>query len=90
MVFPERLSRFLSFLLRHKPDGYPLTIDERGFVSLEQLVETVQDRLPGVTQEELLSVVEESDKKRFEFQNGKVRATYGHSFSVDLGHPTPI
>ena len=28
---PERLSRFLTFLLRHKPKDYPLAIDSEGF-----------------------------------------------------------
>ncbi|MFQ5849737.1 MAG: RNA 2'-phosphotransferase [Candidatus Binatia bacterium] len=83
-VFPERLSRFMSFLLRHKPEDYPLGFDDRGFVSFNELVQKVQERFPEVREEEVIGVVEGSEKKRFELREGKVRATYGHSFPVDL------
>ncbi len=49
------------------------------------MVEVVEDRFLEVTEDELRAVVEGSDKKRFELKEGKVRATYGHSFAVDLG-----
>ncbi len=85
MVALERLSRFLSFLLRHQAEDIPLLgFDDRGFVYLRELVERVQDRFPDVREEELLEVIEGSDKKRFELWEGKVRATYGHSFPVDF------
>ncbi|MBI2089684.1 MAG: RNA 2'-phosphotransferase [Deltaproteobacteria bacterium] len=85
LVAPERLSRFLSYLLRHQPRDYPLRFDSQGFVQRGDLVEMVQGRFPEVTEEDILEVVEGSDKKRFELREGKVRATYGHSFPVDLG-----
>lgn len=47
-------------------------------------MDRVQDRFPDVREEELLEVIEGSDKKRFELWEGKVRATYGHSFPVDF------
>ena len=82
---PERISRFLSYLLRHQPKEYPLSFDREGFVSWRDVVETVQDRFQEVTEAEVRSVVERMDKKRFELKDDKVRATYGHSFPVDLG-----
>ncbi len=85
MVPPERISRFLSFLLRHRPDDYPLRFDRQGYVPWEELIETVQERFQEITAEEIRRVVEGSDKKRFELKEGKVRATYGHSFPVELG-----
>lgn len=85
LVTGERLSRFLSYLLRHRPPDYPLRFDPRGFVFWDELIETVQARFPGATEEQILKVVEGPDKKRFELKEGKVRATYGHSFPVDLG-----
>ena len=88
MVPQERISRFLSFLLRHRPADYPLSFDQQGFVPWDGLIERLQDRFPEITDEEILSVIEGSDKKRFELREGKVRATYGHSFPVDLGLET--
>lgn len=81
----ERLSRFLSYLLRHRPQDYPLRFDSQGFVDWGELIEMVQARFPEISEEEVVEVVEGSDKKRFEIKKGKVRATYGHSFPVDLG-----
>jgi putative RNA 2'-phosphotransferase len=81
----ERISRFLTYLLRHQPKEYPLKFDKRGFVDWPDVVELVQERFHEVTEEQIESVVSGSDKKRFELVDGKVRATYGHSFPVDLG-----
>jgi len=85
MVPPERVSRFLSFLLRHRPKDYPLRFDPQGYVLWHDLVTLVQDRFPEITAEEIQCLIEGADKKRFELREGKVRATYGHSFPVDLG-----
>jgi putative RNA 2'-phosphotransferase len=81
----DRLSRFLSFLLRHRPTDYPLSFDRQGFVSWSALKEQVEARFPDATEEELRDVIAGSDKKRFELRGDKVRATYGHSFPVDPG-----
>ena len=85
MVPLDRLSRFLSFLLRHRPPDYPLGFDRQGFVSWSALKEQVEGRFPDATEEEIRAVIRGSDKKRFELRDDKVRATYGHSFPVDLG-----
>jgi putative RNA 2'-phosphotransferase len=84
VVAAERISRFLSFLLRHNPKEYSLQFDRQGFVPWSQLLATVQERFEGVTETELENVVKGSDKKRFELVDGKVRATYGHSVPVEL------
>jgi putative RNA 2'-phosphotransferase len=81
---PERISRFLTFLLRHRPKEYPLVFDKRGFVDWGDLVEMVQERFYDVTEAQIRAVVTDSEKQRFELIDGKVRATYGHSFPVDL------
>ena len=88
MATAEGLSRFLSFLLRHRPANYPLHFDKQGFVDWGEVIRAVQARFPDVTEEEVLDVIENSDKKRFERRQGKARATYGHSFPVDLGLET--
>jgi putative RNA 2'-phosphotransferase len=86
IVFPlERVSRFLSYLLRHRPKEYPLQFDPYGFAPWDAVVDTVVERFQEVTEEQIRALVIGSDKKRFELKEGKVRATYGHSFPVDLG-----
>ncbi|MGH7845694.1 MAG: RNA 2'-phosphotransferase [Candidatus Binatia bacterium] len=84
MIERERISRFLSFLLRHNPKDYALQFDRQGFVAWSELLAKVQDRFSTVTENDVLGVIEGSDKKRFELVEGRVRATYGHSFPVDL------
>ena len=85
MLAPERLSRFLTFLLRHKPKDYPLNIDPEGFAPWQEVVDMVQERFYDVTEEQIRSLIAGAEKKRFELRGDKVRATYGHSFPVDLG-----
>jgi putative RNA 2'-phosphotransferase len=80
----ERISRFLTYVLRHRPKEYPLVFDERGFVDWGDIVQLVQERYYDITEEQIRAVVTDSDKQRFELQDDKVRATYGHSFPVDL------
>jgi putative RNA 2'-phosphotransferase len=81
----DRLSRFLSFLLRHRPRDYPLAFDRQGFVSWSDLKEQIEARFPDATDEEIRNAIAGSDKKRFEMREDRVRATYGHSFPVDIG-----
>ena len=85
MIPPERISRFLSYLLRHRPKEYPLAFDRHGFVAWSAIVDLVQERFFDATEQAVRAVVTESEKKRFELRDDKVRATYGHSFPVDLG-----
>lgn len=82
---PERLSRFLTFLLRHRPKEYPLTIDREGFAPWQEVVDMVQERFYDATEEQIRTLIDGAEKKRFEIRGDKVRATYGHSFPVDLG-----
>jgi putative RNA 2'-phosphotransferase len=85
LIPPERISRFLSYLLRHRPKEYPLAFDRHGFVAWSKIVDLIQERFFDATEQEIRAVVTESEKKRFELRDDKVRATYGHSFPVDLG-----
>jgi RNA:NAD 2'-phosphotransferase (TPT1/KptA family) len=50
---PERLSRFLTFLLRHKPKDYSLTIDREGFAPWPEVVDVVQERFYDVSEEQI-------------------------------------
>ena len=61
-----------------------MVFDERGFVEWGDIVEIVQERFYDVTEGQIRAVVTDSEKKRFELREGKMRATYGHSFAVDL------
>ena len=81
----ERLSRFLTFLLRHKPKEYPLAMGREGFAPWHEVVDLVRQRFYDVTEEQMRALIAGGSKKRFEICGGKVRATYGHSLAIDLG-----
>lgn len=79
-----RLSKFASGALRHFPDDAGLSLDERGWVAYETLVETVCARYSWAEPEHVDAVVATDPKERFEREGRRVRAAYGHSIDVDL------
>jgi putative RNA 2'-phosphotransferase len=74
-------SKFLSLLLRHKPKEYGISLDSFGWCDVQELLSVVK-----LSMLELLFIVENNDKKRFEMSDdGKyIRACQGHSICVDL------
>jgi putative RNA 2'-phosphotransferase len=91
-----QLSKFLSFVLRHKPDAIGLTLDSQGWVSIDELIARANAAGTIFDQIALLQVVETSDKKRFSVSSDglRIRAAQGHSVSVELGlsprQPPPV
>lgn len=75
-------SKFLSLILRHKPETIGLKLDENGWVDIDELIE--KSKKTKLTKELLDEVVEQNDKKRFIVENGKIRANQGHSIEIDL------
>ena len=85
-------SKFLSLVLRHKPETIGVALDESGWVSVESLLEGAAGQGRSLTLQKLEFVVENNDKKRFEFDADRkmIRASQGHSVSVELGYePAP-
>jgi putative RNA 2'-phosphotransferase len=84
---PLQLSKFLSFVLRHKPDSIGISLDSQGWVTIDDLMAKSQNAGTHFTREELLKVVKTSDKKRFSLSADltMIRAAQGHSVAVDLG-----
>ncbi|HZU12225.1 MAG TPA: RNA 2'-phosphotransferase [Chloroflexota bacterium] len=74
-----RLSKTISHALRHKPEQYGLTLDGDGWVSVIELLAALGRRRLDVTQNDLVAMLAASDKQRFEIENGRIRALYGHS-----------
>lgn len=82
-----QLSKFLSFVLRHKPDAIGLAMDPQGWANIDELVEKAKAAGTEFRREDLLQVVETSDKKRFSVSADglRIRAAQGHSVTVELG-----
>lgn len=88
-VDPIQISKFLSYILRHKPDAIGLAVDRHGWASIDELIEKGNAAGTQFGREDLLRVVEISDKKRFSVSADglRIRAAQGHSISVELGLP---
>jgi putative RNA 2'-phosphotransferase len=82
-----KISKFLSLVLRHKPDEIGIQLDEAGWVDVPVLLEAMARHGTTISREDLAEVVATSEKKRFIFseEGSRIRANQGHSVTVDLG-----
>lgn len=82
-----RLSRRVSYLLRHDPASAGLTLDPQGWVGVDDLLAALGT---SVSRADLDAVVEGNDKRRYAIRTGpggrdEIRASQGHTVPVDLG-----
>ena len=80
------ISKFLTLVLRHKPEEIGLTLDEHGWASIPELIEKLNKHKCPITLQLLEQIVREDNKKRYAFNDNKtrIRANQGHSLHVDL------
>jgi putative RNA 2'-phosphotransferase len=81
-----RTSKFLSLVLRHKPEEIGLTLDENGWANVEELIVRANHSGRKLDRATIEQVVATSDKKRFALSpdGTRIRANQGHSVDVDL------
>ena len=75
-------SKFLSLVLRHRPELIDISMDVRGWVFVSELLNLSKVKKDiHITMEELEDLVANNDKKRFSFNDDKtkIRANQGHS-----------
>src|SRR5882757_815774 len=84
-----RTSKFLSLILRHEPERVGLELGEGGWVSVDDLLRTVNNHGVPLALDQLKHIVATSDKKRFALSDDglRIRASQGHSVEVDLQYP---
>jgi len=82
-----KISKFLSYILRHHPESIGVKLDKGGWVNVTDLLQAANKNEMKITMEELTTVVEQNDKQRFSFSEGarRIRANQGHSIPVELG-----
>lgn len=88
----ERLSRFLSYVLRHGPDDAGVELTDAGWAPFGAVVAAVAEQYEWADETADRGVVAVDPKGRFELDAGRIRATYGHPVDVDLsrtGRPVP-
>jgi putative RNA 2'-phosphotransferase len=83
-----KISRKLSYILRHHPDEIGLELDEQGWGSVAHILSKLRVAGDPLSMEVLQEVVATNDKKRFAFNDDltRIRANQGHSVEVELGY----
>jgi putative RNA 2'-phosphotransferase len=83
-----KISKFLSLILRHDPDKIGLKLNAQGWANVKELLK----KSSNLDMKMLEFIVENNNKKRFEFNDDKtkIRARQGHSIKVDLGYKESV
>ncbi|WP_406485408.1 RNA 2'-phosphotransferase [Streptomyces sp. NBC_01563] len=82
-----KVSKYLSKHLRHQPERIGITLDANGWVPIDALLRAMARNNVPLTRAELDHVVATNDKQRFAVENGRIRASQGHTVPVDLDLP---
>src|SRR5262245_50895934 len=88
----KHISKFMSLVLRHKPDEIGLELDAHGWARVDELIRKMKLKGFEVDQTAIAMVVETNDKRRFSFNDDEslIRANQGHSIEIDLDLPEAI
>ena len=79
------LSKYLSLILRHKPETIGISLDEHGWANVDELIIGMSKDYP--LDKDILELIVSSDtKQRYSFNEDKtlIRANQGHSILVDV------
>ena len=81
-------SKYLSLILRHKPEAAGITLDGHGWANVEELIAGVRKSRP-FDRETLEKIVATDEKQRYSFNadHSLIRANQGHSIPVDVELP---
>jgi putative RNA 2'-phosphotransferase len=81
-----KLSKEVSYALRHAPWEYELELDKNGWVPVCQLLQALHQAAEwqNVTLDDLNKMIEKSKKMRHEIKDNNIRALYGHSIPMKI------
>ena len=83
----QNTSKFISYLLRHKPDAIGLNMDSHGWVEVQELIDKINTNSEyEIDKETLDKIVDTDEKQRYSYSEDgtKIRANQGHSIAVDV------
>ena len=80
-------SKFISLILRHRPEAIGISLDEHGWADVQELIDGI-NREAGhfLDRETLEEIVRLDEKQRYSFNDDHtmIRANQGHSIPVDV------
>ncbi len=90
MILNKRLiktSKFLSLVLRHRPEVIGLELDDAGWARTPDLIRLAREHGRELSEGLIREVVGTNDKRRFSLSDdgSRIRANQGHSLRIDLG-----
>ena len=79
------ISKYISLILRHKPEEIGITLDEHGWANVPELIEGIS-KSHEFNMDMLEDIVATDNKQRYSFNEDHtlVRANQGHSIPVDV------
>ncbi len=82
-----KLSKFLSLILRHRPEKLGIQLDEGGWTDFDELVAAAKSKNIHITREKIEIIVAQDDKQRYSLSDDgeRIRANQGHSINISLG-----
>ena len=82
------ISKFLSLVLRHKPETIGIQLDQNGWTDISELIDKSNKYGIQFDREILKHIVATNSKKRFAVNDkfDKIRASQGHSIEIELGY----
>lgn len=82
----DRLSVFISLILRHKPEEIGIALDRHGWANVKELIAGINHTGRKINMEILEEIVRTDNKGRYSFNENKtlIRANQGHSIPVDV------
>ena len=86
-VSVNRLSKFLSWVLRHQPEAIGITLDTNGWTDISSLLQQAALHGHTMSRETLDHIVHTNSKQRFALDTTgtKIRASQGHTVDIALG-----
>ncbi|MFA8300909.1 MAG: RNA 2'-phosphotransferase [Hyphomicrobiales bacterium] len=82
----KRIGKFISLILRHRPEVINITLDANGWINTNVLIQGINNKGYNIDKNVLDHIVATNSKKRFEYNEDEsmIRASQGHSIQVDL------
>ena len=83
-----RISKYISLILRHKPEVIGIKVDTHGWADVNALPAGIGKKYP-INRDILEEIVRSDSKQRYAFNEDRtlIRANQGHSIQVDVGLP---
>ena len=85
----KRIGKFLSLLLRHRPEVLGIELDAQGWTDVEILLQKLSATDKAISREELEALVAANNKQRYAFNEDRIAAS-GPSRGIPSKSNSPI